>query len=131
MPIYWHHYPKQCNHVMISLNLPVKIGLRHIQCPRVSFQIIGHYRYNQPISKFDFLGKSTWGTLHKRSERTSYEVKHILESDEDPSIVPYGANLRRIYEACMDTEEVDQQGAKPAQAFITDNFSGWSWDRKG
>ena len=31
----------------------------------------------------------------------------------------------------MDTEEVDQQGAKPAQAFITDNFSGWSWDRKG
>lgn len=116
---------------MISLNLLVKIGLRHIQCPRVSFQIIGHYRYNQPISKFDFLGKSTWGTLHKRSERTSYEVKHILESDEDPSIVPYGANLRRIYEACMDTEEVDQQGAKPAQAFITDNFSGWSWDRKG
>jgi len=75
-------------------------------------------------------GKSTWGTLHKRSERTSYEVKHILESDEDPSIVPYGANLRRIYEACMDTEEVDQQGARPAQAFITDNFAGWSWDRK-
>ena len=33
--------------------------------------------------------KSTWGTLHKRSERTSYEVKHILESDEDPSFVPY------------------------------------------
>ena len=77
-----------------------------------------------------FIGKSTWGTLHKRSERTSYEVKHILESDEDPSNVPYGANLRRIYDACMDTEEVDQQGARPAQAFITDNFSGWSWDRK-
>ena len=30
----------------------------------------------------------------------------------------------------MDIEEVDQQGTKPAQAFITDNFSGWSWDRK-
>ena len=57
-------------------------------------------------------------------------MKHILEGDDDSAGVPYGKNLRRIYDACMDTDEVDEQGARPAQAFIKDNFSGWSWDRE-
>ena len=46
-------------------------------------------------------GKSTWGTLFKRGERTSHEVRQILEAPID-SNVPFSGQLKRIYEAHWD-----------------------------
>lgn len=43
-------------------------------------------------------GKSTWGTLFKRGERTSHEVRQILDAPIDPK-VPFSGQLKRIYEA--------------------------------
>ena len=73
-------------------------------------------------------GKSTWGTLFKRGERTSHEVRQILEAPIDPE-VPFSGQLKRIYEACMDMDEINALGAQPAQDYIEDNFGGWSWER--
>ena len=66
-------------------------------------------------------GKSTWGTLFKRGERTSHEVRQILDSPIDPT-VPFSAQLKRIYEACMDMDEINEKGARPAQKYIKARF---------
>ena len=56
-------------------------------------------------------------------------MKHILETDDQTSNkIPYGDNLRRIFDSCMNLDEVNERGASPAQAFIKDNFGGWAWD---
>jgi len=74
-------------------------------------------------------GKSTWGTLFKRGERTSHEVRQILEAPIDTN-VPFSGQLKRIYEACMDMDEINARGATPAIDYINTNFGGWSWDRQ-
>lgn len=68
--------------------------------------------------------------MNKRSERTTYEVKHLLERDNPPGNVPFERQLRRIYNACLKIDEIDKRGAQPAQSFINKHFGGWSWQIK-
>ena len=75
-----------------------------------------------------YSGKSTWGTLNKRSESTTYEVKHLLENEIDEQTVPFEKELRRIYKACLDVDQINEKGAQPAKDFINEKFGGWSWN---
>ena len=75
-----------------------------------------------------YLGKSTWGTLNKRSDETTYEVRHLLEGTRD-HVVPFEKELKSIYEACLNEDEINSRGAEPATKWIKENFGGWSWQR--
>jgi hypothetical protein len=54
-------------------------------------------------------------------------VKHILEREDDDSKVPLSGPLRRIYNACLDVDEINARGAVPAQEFIQKHYGGWAW----
>ena len=41
---------------------------------------------------------------------------------------PFVKEILNIYHACLNMEEINLRGAKPAQDFLKEHFGGWSWN---
>jgi len=68
--------------------------------------------------------KSDYGTFAKVAETLEVRLRRIFESKSDPTEPKAYANVRGLYQSCMDTEAIKKSSEKELKAII-ESLGGW------